>query len=430
MVKHLNLSRRRGLSRQSRRSECPQPEQTRNHKIPLVVLAACWLFVQPLTTESSAASPVGNPVFVSGEGGYHTYRIPALAVTTRGTVLAFCEGRRESRGDAGNIDLLLRRSTDHGRSWGGPTVLWDEEGNTCGNPCAVVDHDTGTIWLLMTWNLGEDRESEIIAQTGRDTRRVFVTHSSDDGLTWAEPIEITSAVKQPDWTWYATGPGSGIQVRHGPHQGRLVIPCDHIEAGTKHYYSHIIYSDDHGRTWRLGGSTPQHQVNECEVVELSGGKLMLNMRNYNRSQSARQIAFSDDGGLTWKDQRFDETLIEPICQAAIECFRWPEDGNSTGVILFSNPASRKSRVNLTVRASFDDGLSWPRLRVLHPGPSAYSDLAVLDTGEIACLYECGSEHPYESIVIFAFPLDSLETVPAPSTTHSSDRPADGNSQNP
>ena len=99
---------------------------------------------------------------------------------------------------------------------------------------------------------------------------MFVTHSTDDGLSWSDPREITADVKRDDWTWYATGPGSGIQIQHGPHQGRLVIPCDHIEAGTKRYYSHVIYSDDHGKSWQLGGSTPQHQVNECEVVELAG----------------------------------------------------------------------------------------------------------------------------------------------------------------
>ena len=148
--------------------------------------------------------------------------------------------------------------------------------------------------------------------------------SADDGATWSQPREITSDVKKPNWTWYATGPGSGIQIQHGPHTGRLVIPCDHIEAETKHFYSHVIFSDDHGATWALGGSTPQHQVNECEVVEISGGRLLLNMRNYDRTHKARQVATSDDGGLTWGDQRFDLTLVEPTCQAAIERFEGAE----------------------------------------------------------------------------------------------------------
>jgi hypothetical protein len=347
--------------------------------------------------------PVGEPLFVSGKDGYHTYRIPSLTVTTRGTVLAFCEGRKSGSGDSGDIDLLVKRSTDLGTTWSGQQVIWDDAGNTCGNPCAVVDQVTGTVWLLTTWNRGDDRESEIIAQTSTDTRRVFVSHSEDDGLTWSRPREITTAVKQDDWTWYATGPGSGIQIQHGPHKGRLVIPCDHIEAGTGHYYSHIIYSDDHGQSWHLGGRTPQHQVNECEVVELSGNRLMLNMRNYDPAKKSRQVAISDDGGMTWKDQRLDAALIEPICQASLTRYRWPgEDG--PGVILFSNPASDTRRVNMTVRASFDEGRTWSVNKVLHAGPSAYSSLAVLPNGEIACLYEAGENHPYESIVFARFVL--------------------------
>jgi sialidase-1 len=349
----------------------------------------------------------GQPIFVSGQNGYHTYRIPALAVTTRGTVLAFCEGRKNTRSDAGDIDLLVKRSTDHGQSWSDPQVIWDDGSNTCGNPCAVVDRDTGAIWLLSTWNRGDDREPEIIAQTSTDTRRVFVIASTDDGVTWSQPRQITSDVKQANWTWYATGPGSGIQILHGGHHGRLVIPCDHIEAETRHYYSHIIYSDDQGRSWQLGGRTPQHQVNECEVVELAGGRLLLNMRNYDRSKKARQIAFSDDGGQTWADQQFAEELVEPICQAAIHRFRWPgHDG--LGIILFSNPASQQGRVNLTVRASTDDGRTWPAKTVLHAGPSAYSDLAILANGEIACLYEAGTKHPYELIVLARFPITELD----------------------
>ena len=379
--------------------------------IGLLALAGTIAATQPSTTgtpTTSPGTPFGEPLFVSGQGGYHTYRIPALAVTTNGTVLAFCEGRRGTSSDTGDIDLLVRRSTDHGRTWSEPRVLWDDAGNTCGNPCVVVDRIHGTVWLLTTWNRGDDHERDIIAQTSQGTRRVFAIHSNDDGRTWSEAREITVDVKKPDWTWYATGPGGGIQLEQGPHRGRLVIPCDHIEAGTKHYYSHVIYSDDHGSHWQLGGTTPRHQVNECEVVELVEGRLMLNMRNYDGARRSRQVALSEDGGLSWKDQRFDMALVEPICQAAIERFRWPVGGNP-GVILFSNPASRERRVNLTVQASADEGRTWTARRTLHAGPSAYSDLAVLASGEIACLYEAGQANPYESIVFARFPLTSLRS---------------------
>ncbi len=336
-----------------------------------------------------------QPVWQSGRDGYHTYRIPALAVTGRGTVLAFCEGRKGGSGDAGDIDLLLKRSADGGATWSPQQVLWDDGANTCGNPCVVVDGDTGVVWLLCTWNRGDDREQQIIDQTSKDTRRVFVLQSGDDGATWSRPAEITADVKRPDWTWYATGPGSGIQLRAGAAKGRLVIPCDHIEAGSSDYYSHVVYSDDHGKSWRLGGRAPKPQVNECQVAELADGRLLLNMRNYDPAQRRRQVATSRDGGLTWQGQRFEPALVDPICQAALEYL--PATASGAGVLLFTNPADAERRVRLTLRASFDEGMTWPRETVLHAGPSAYSDLAVLPNGQVACLYEAGERGAYEAI---------------------------------
>jgi sialidase-1 len=371
-------------------------------RINLIFLLWYSLPIPPV----QAADIYVHDLWQSGTDGYHTYRIPALVATTKGTLLAFCEGRRYARKDAGDIDLLMKRSTDNGRSWSAQQIVWDDSSNTCGNPSPVIDRDTGTVWLLMTWNRGEDHEDQIIASQSRDTRRVFVTSSPDDGSTWARPTEITQYVKKPEWTWYATGPGAGIQIEQGPRAGRLLIPCDHIEAGTKRYYSHVIFSDDHGASWQLGGSSPAQHVNECQIVELSGDRLMLNMRNYHPDQRQRQVAFSADGGLTWQNQHFDPVLVEPICQASIRRYAWPGVG-SPNVILFSNPASVQSRSNLTVRASFDEGGTWPLARVFHTGPSAYSDLAVLPGGGIACLFECGEASAYEMIRLTLFELAHL-----------------------
>lgn len=364
---------------------------------------ACGGETAPSVLAPQPPGLVQAPVFLSGQGGYHTYRIPSLVVTTTGTVLAFCEGRKHSSSDTGDIDLLVRRSTDHGEHFGPATVVWDDGPNTCGNPCPVVDQHTGTVWLLMTHNLGHDHERQIIDRTAQGTRTVWVSHSTDDGRTWSAPQEITATTKRPEWTWYATGPGAGIQLRHGPYRGRLIVPCDHIEAGTRRYYSHVIYSDDHGRTWRLGGRTPQAGVNECEVAELSDGRLLLNMRNYDRRQHCRRISISEDGGLTWGPVRFDPALVEPICQASLRRFRWPENGKP-GILLFSNPASPTRREKLTVRLSRDEGRTWPQAWTLHAGPSAYSCLAVLADGRVACLYEAGNKSPYESIVLARFRL--------------------------
>jgi sialidase-1 len=337
-------------------------------------------------------------VFKAGQAGYHTYRIPALVVTTKGTLLAFCEGRKVGRSDAGDIDLLLKRSLDGGKTWQEQRVLWDDGPNTCGNPCAVVDSATGTIWLLMTHNRGEDTEVKIVDGTSRGTRTVWVTHSSDDGVTWAKPEEITAAVKPKEWTWYATGPGVGIQLE----SGRLVVPCDHKVAGTKERGSHVILSDDNGKTWKLGGMVGP-TCNESQVIERSDGSLLLNMRSY-QANNRRRVAVSKDGGETFGKPEEDPALVEPACQASLIRYRAEKE-----LVLFSNPASTK-REKMSVRLSTDDGRTWTHARRLWDGPAAYSCLAVLPDGTIGCLYERGDKGPYEEIVLAQFRLDWLKAA--------------------
>jgi sialidase-1 len=338
-------------------------------------------------------------IFKAGEGGYHTYRIPSVIVTLKGTVLAFCEGRRHGRGDSGDIDIVLKRSFDGGITWQPMQVIADDGPNTIGNPCPVVDRDTGIIWLLLTHNLGVDAEREILDGTSKGTRTVWVMRSEDDGETWSEPIEITGTTKKSDWTWYATGPGVGIQLRGG----RLLIPCDHAVAGTKMYRSHVIYSDDHGESWRLGGVIGDY-VNECQAVELFDGTLLMNMRSYH-GKNRRAIAFSRDGGLTWSKATLDPTLIEPVCQASILRFT-DQRGYHKNRILFSNPASTK-RERMTVRLSYDECRSWPVSKTIYDGPSAYSCLTVLPDMSIGCLYERGERSPYEGITFARFSIEWL-----------------------
>jgi len=366
---------------------------------------------------SSASVPTSHPApthsapFTSGTDGYQTFRIPSLTVTGAGELLAICEGRKFSASDAGDIDMVFKLSKDGGKTWSELGVIWDDSTNTCGNPCVVRDAETGTIWLLSTWNRGDDHETRIINQTSKDTRRVFVCSSGDDGRTWSKPREITADAKLTNWTWYATGPGAGIQLQRGPAKGRLVIPCDHIEAGTRRYYSHVIYSDDHGKTWEPGGTTPRDQVNECEVVELADGALMLNMRSYDPAKKARQTAISRDGGITWQDQQIVPELVDPICQASTRRLSWPKDGNP-GVILFANAASQR-RERMTVRASLDEGGTWSVSRLITPQPSAYSCLVAMPEGSIGLLYETGPKSPYQGIVFTSFTLDWLKENPNP-----------------
>src|SRR4029078_9418140 len=205
---------------------------------------------------------------------------------------------------------------------------------TIGNPCPVLDEETGAIWLPFT----------------RDNDTVFIMSSSDEGRTWSKPREVTVDAKRSDWNWYATGPGNGIQLARGKYKGRLVIPCDHRVKGKKDDKnsweqagrSHVIYSDDHGQTWKLGGST-DFGMNEWPVFELTAGTLMLNSRSY-RGKACRGISLSQDGGATWQPTYDDPALVESVCEASLIRYSWPEaNGGGKGLLLFSNPAVPKGR---------------------------------------------------------------------------------------
>jgi sialidase-1 len=332
-----------------------------------------------------AASPEQTDLWTAGQDGYHTYRIPALLVTPKGSVLAFCEGRKTGPGDHGDVDLLVKRSTDGGRTWSPQAIVHEEGGDakiTIGNPCPVVDQRSGTIWLPFC----------------RDNKAVLITSSTDDGITWSEPRELGTSVTKPDWSWVATGPGIGIQLRHGPHAGRLVIPCDHrIDRGKprsadSEWNSHMMLSDDGGKTWKI--SVPiRTGGNECQVIERSDGTLVVNTRMQGGWQGWRGTATSTDGGSTWTEIALERSLPCPKCEASFLTLR-------DGRVVFANPnpplgpdgRPTGDRIDLTLRLSSDEGRTWTHSRRLHEGPSAYSALAELPDGTLLCLYEGGGSH--------------------------------------
>src|SRR5690606_25126335 len=208
-------------------------------------------------------------------------------------------------------------------------------------------------------------------------------------------------------------PGIGIQIKNGPHKGRLVIPCDHsyddpngkVRGGPYEYGAHTIYSDDHGKSWKLGG-TIRPKSNECQIVELADeeGMLLMDLRSY-FGRNVRTHAWSTDGGITWTDPQDAAELFEPVCQASLIRYSWPEFDLKSR-ILFANPASTK-REKMTIRLSEDEGKTWPLAKILYEGPSAYSSLAVLPTGEVLCLFEKGENSPYEKITLARFDMQWL-----------------------
>jgi len=374
-----------------------------------LLIISCFLLIFFYASGKNNAGKIQmKTLWKKGTGKYNNYRIPSLIVTIKGSVLAICEGREA--GDSGDIDLLLKRSEDNGKTWSNEQVIWSDGSNTCGNPCPVVDEETGRIWLWTTWNNGQDKETEIVHRTSISPRIPYLCYSDDDGLVWSTPVDMSEICRDTSWGWYATGPGIGIQIKNGRYRGRLVIPANHsyndpegnLRDGPYGTGAHVIYSDDHGKTWKVGQSiTPG--CNESQVTELSDGSLLMNMRSYN-DQYCRAISLSLDGGATWSPVKHDLQLVESKCQASILNF-----GNYKGenVHLFSNPAVPVGRTHMTIKTSFNDCREWSNAKLIYSGPSAYSCLTKLPGGRIGLLFETGIKKRYEKIVFVSFKDDEL-----------------------
>ena len=353
----------------------------------------------PVPPEEEVPSSEFNYIYNQGTDGFELYRIPAIVKSKSNTLLAFAEARKaRSNGDSGDIDLVVKRSSDNGKTWSKQITIWNDGQNTCGNPVPIVD-DRGRIHLLMTWNFQTDKWGAITNGTGEDSRRPYYTYSDDDGITWAQPVEITSSVKKEKWDWYATGPCHGIQIQKGIHKGRLVAPNYFTtrESGKVTSYSHIIYSDDYGKTWKPGEPTPVGGVGECSVAEIGEGTLMLNMRA--DEGFYRKSCTSIDGGLTWSSPQISIYQIDCKCQGSILSIG--------GAVFLSNAASATERINMTIKKSTDNGKNWKGQYTVYEGNSGYSDIVELSDSQIAIIYEGGEKRYTDGL---AFKVVSIKSI--------------------
>lgn len=378
----------------------------------LLAICAGFLRAAPLLETSD--------VFPAKMDGIARYRIPGIVVTAKGTLLAYCEARRNNSSDWGEIEIHLRRSLNGGQTWQAPQQIAHKgprlEGNprkktggeheqTVNNPVAIVDRTTGAIEFLYCINYA----------------RCFSMRSTDDGVTWTKPVDIT-AIFEPfrrhyDWKVIATGPGHGIQLA----SGRLVVPVwiafgkvgDHGPAAAA-----TIYSDDHGQTWRAGDLAVPNagdfsSPNETMLTALADGRVMLVSRSTSKA-NRKIVTIGPDGATRWGKPFFHNELWEPRCMASLVAHP-----SRPGTLLFSNPhtlardaagkevpGEKGKRENLVIKLSRDDGATWPVSRTLDAGPSAYSDLTVLADGTVVCLYEKASD-----IVAARFNLDWLTAHP-------------------
>ena len=277
---------------------------------------------------------------------------------------------------------------------------------TVDNPTPIVNRQTGSVHLLYQVNYA----------------RCYYLRSDDDGQTFTAPVDITATFeqfrKEYAWNVIAPGPGHGIQL----DSGRLLVPVWLSTGGHAHHPSCMstIYSDDHGHSWRRGDIVSRNtsrtpNPNETVAVQLADGRVMLNIRNESQ-RFRRLVAFSRDGATGWSEPVYDEALFEPICFASI-VRAVPRPGRQGSCILFSNPDSRsrpvatgwKARESLSIKASEDEGRTWAVSRVLEPGSSGYSDLAVLPDGTVLCLYAEGTGYQY--LTAARFPLDWVYSDP-------------------
>lgn len=329
-------------------------------------------------------------VFNSGDDGYKTYRIPAIIKTPDNHLLAFCEGRVNSGGDFGDIDIVMKRSTDQGKTWSALQVIADNKDMQAGNPAPVVDvtdpaYPNGRIFLF--YNTGNDHESAV--RKGQGQRGAWYKTSVDNGKTWSEAVNISPQVYKEGWRWLANTPGHATQFTSGKYKGRMYIAGNHSVGDPlpqfQEYRAHGYYSDDHGKTFQLSEDVRFPGSNEATATPLNDGRLMMNIRNQRGDVKARIVALSSDGGQRWDTAYFDHQLPDAICEGSILSL-----GKS--VIAFSNAADTAKRDNLTLRISADEGKTWKREYVIDKngvaGNVAYSDIVALKKkNTIGILYE-------------------------------------------
>ena len=340
------------------------------------------------------------PVFVSGNDGYKSFRIPAIVKAKNGDLLAFCEGRVNNAGDFGNIKIVLKRSADNGKTWSALQIVASNDSLQAGNPAPVVDltdprFPQGRIFLF--YNTGDGHEMEL--RKGKGHREVFYKTSIDNGKTWSEATDITLQVNriyQPqinplwnfkeDWRTYANTPGHALQFHEGKYKGRIYVAANHSSGDPKpelrDYQAHGYYTDDHGATFQLSETVPFEGSNESTASQLSNNSLMMNSRN--QTGKYRIVSLSKDGGANWDTTFVDHNLPDPICEGSLLNIG-TKKGKS--VLAFCNNVSQQKRDSLTLQISFDEGKTWKKKFLIEPKNTAYSDIVKTSKKSIGVFYE-------------------------------------------
>lgn len=355
-------------------------------------------------------------VFKSGDDGYASYRIPAIIKNKNGDLIAFSEGRVDHAGDYGNVDIVYKISSDHGKTWGPLHVAADYDNLQAGNAAPVVDlldpaYPDGRIFLF--YNTGNNHEGEV--RKGDGLRELWYITSEDNGQTWSEPVNITTQAHRPkqpqinpdynfkeDWRTYANTPGHGFQFVSGPNKGRIYIAANHSAGDplpqNKDWVAHGYYSDDHGKSFKLSENVPYPGTNESTAAQIDENTVYMSSRNQGLEPKLRIISISTDGGQTWDSSTADPNLPDPINQGSV--LSWKK--GKKFILAHINAADQNNRDNLTLRLSKDGGKTWYFNETISKAPegyegaySAYSDIVLVSKKKVGILYE--KDH-YKEIV--------------------------------
>ncbi|WP_035455719.1 sialidase family protein [Algoriphagus terrigena] len=348
-------------------------------------------------------------VFKGGQEGHAIYRIPAIIDLPNGELLAFAEGRVNGSDDFGDVNLVMKRSSDQGKTWSGIQTLLDFDTLQAGNPAPVVDlfdpaHPQGVVYLF--YNTGNNHEYDI--RMNRGVREVWMMKSVDLGKTWGTPENITLQVHKPnnpafnpkyknpaDWRHYANTPGHAFQFKKGKYKGRIYVAANHSVGDPQdnfaEYQAHGFFTDDHGKSFGVSESVAIPGSNESIAAELSADRMIMSVRNQKGDIRQRILAYSSDGGQTWDEAAFDEDLPDPVCQGSILDLG-EVDGQT--ILAHSNNANETERNQLTVKISFDEGKTWElTMPIDYTGDesklpwTAYSDLVNLNESTLGIIYE-------------------------------------------
>jgi sialidase-1 len=348
-------------------------------------------------------------VFQGGKEGHAIYRIPAIISLPTHELVAFAEGRVNGHDDFGDINLVMKRSIDQGKTWSALKTLVDYDSLQAGNPAPVMDlfdpnYPEGVVYLF--FNSGNNHEYEV--RMNRGVREVWMIRSVDLGETWEKPVNITAQVHKPnnlkfnptytnpeDWRHYANTPGHAFQFQKGKYKGRIFVAANHSQGDPQEnfseYQAHGFFTDDHGKTFKISESIQFPGSNESIAAELSDDRMIMSIRNQRGDIRQRILAFSSDGGATWDKQYFEPSLIDPVCQGSITSFT---DSNGQFILVHSNNADTENRNNLSLKFSFDQGKTWPKTILIdgieNPDKSsytAYSDLVVMKDNTVGIIYE-------------------------------------------